>query len=185
VVDRKEKSSVSNDEIEDLIRQLSPRAREVYDEIEKLNERASREGTSPKEVASQVGALSAGLTLSERTDLVRILEAQMADVEHQGKEARRKGEEIRRATALIQRAADLDRAEGKPVSNDMTVKVAVERLREAGKLSEEEERFIERIMDRVVEVPAPTEKIEHKELGEYWGERRRDIFTPTLASTMS
>jgi hypothetical protein len=129
---------VSNDKIEDLIRRLSPRAREVYDEIEKLYERASREGTSPKEVALQVSALSAGLTLSERTDLMKILEAQMADVERQGKEARRKVEKARRAAALIQRAQDLDRAEGKPVNDAMTVKQAVERLREGGKLSEED-----------------------------------------------
>jgi hypothetical protein len=129
---------VSNDKIEDLIRRLSPRAREVYDEIEKLYERASREGTSPKEVALQVSALSAGLTLSERTDLMKILEAQMADVERQGKEARRKVEKARRAAALIQRAQDLDRAEGKPVNDAMTVKQAVERLREAGKLSVED-----------------------------------------------
>ena len=129
---------MSDDEIEDLIRRLSPRAREVYDEIEKLYERASREGTSPEEVALQVRALSDGLTLSERTDLMKILEAQMADVEHQGEEAKRKVEKARRAAALIQRAQDLDRAEGKPVNDAMTVKQAVERLREAGKLSEED-----------------------------------------------
>jgi hypothetical protein len=129
---------VSNEVIEDLLRRLSPRAREVYDEIEKLYERASREGTSPKEVALQVGALSAGLTLSERTDLMKILEAQMADVERQGKEARRRVEKARRAAALIQRAQELDREEGKPVNDAMTVKQAVERLREAGKLSEED-----------------------------------------------
>jgi hypothetical protein len=116
---------------------------------------------------------------------MKILDAQMADVEHQGEEARRRAEQTSRAAALMQRAQDLDRAEGKSVNNAMTLIEAVERLRTAGKLSEEEERFIERIKDRVVEVPAPTEKIEHKELGEYWGERRRDIFTPTLASTMS
>jgi ribose 1,5-bisphosphokinase PhnN len=45
---------VSNDVIEALLRRLSPRAREIYDEIEKLYERASREGTSPEEVALQV-----------------------------------------------------------------------------------------------------------------------------------
>ena len=44
----------------------------------------------------------------------------------------------RRAAALIQRAQDLDRAEGKPVNDAMTVKQAVERLREAGKLSKED-----------------------------------------------
>ena len=38
------------DVIEVLLRRLSLRAREVYDEIEKLDERASREGTSPEEV---------------------------------------------------------------------------------------------------------------------------------------
>jgi hypothetical protein len=129
---------VSNDKIEALIRRLSPRAREVYDEIETLYERASREGTSPKEVALQVGALSDGLTLSERTDLMKILEAQMADAEHQGEEARRRVEKARRAAALIQRAQDLDREEGEPVNDAMTVKQAVERLREAGKLSEED-----------------------------------------------
>ena len=62
----------------------------------------------------------------------------MADVEHQGEEARRREEQMRRAAALIQRAEDLDRAEGKPVNDAMTVKQAVERLREAGKLSEED-----------------------------------------------
>ena len=129
---------MSNDVIEARLRRLSPRAREVYDEIEKLYERASREGTSPKEVALQVGALSDGLTLSERTDLMKILEAQMADAEHQGQEARRRVEKARRAAALIKRAQDLDRAEGKPVNDAMTVKQAVERLREAGKLSEED-----------------------------------------------
>jgi superfamily II helicase len=69
---------------------------------------------------------------------MNILEAQMADVEHQGKEARRKVEKARRAAALMQRAQDLDRAEGKPVNDAMTVKQAVERLREAGKLSKED-----------------------------------------------
>jgi hypothetical protein len=138
VVDRKEESSVSNDKIEDLIRRLSPRAREVYDEIEKIHERASREGTSPEEVGAQVRPLLDGLTPSEHTDLVRILEAHMADVEHQGEQARRKEEQARRAAALIQRAQDLDREEGKPVNDAMTVKQAVESLREAGKLSEED-----------------------------------------------
>jgi hypothetical protein len=38
----------------------------------------------------------------------------------------------------MQRAQDLDRAEGKPVNDAMTVKQAVERLREAGKLSKED-----------------------------------------------
>jgi hypothetical protein len=168
VVDRKEEASVSNDVIEARLRRLSPRAREVYDEIEKLYERASREGTSPEEVALQVRALSDGLTLSERTDLMKILEAQMAYVEHQGEQARRKEEQARRAAALIQRAQDLDREEGKPVNDAMTLNEAVERLRAAGKLSEEEERFIERVKDRVVEIPA-TEKIEHKEIGVYGG----------------
>ena len=129
---------MSNEVIEALLRRLSPRARGVYDEIEKLYDRASREGTSPEEVALQVGALSDGLTLSERTDLVNILEAQMADAEHQGQEARRKVEKARRAAALMQRAQDLDREEGKPVNDAMTVKQAVERLREAGKLSKED-----------------------------------------------
>jgi hypothetical protein len=177
VVDRKEESSVRNDEIEDLLRRLSPRAREVYDQIETLVERPSREGTSPEEVAAQVRALRDGLTPSEHTDLLKILEAQMAEVEHQGEEARRKVEKARRAAALIQRAQDLDRAEGKPVNDAMTVKQAVERLREAGKLSEEDVRFFERVKDRIVEVPA-TEKIEHKEIGEYWGETPEGHFYP-------
>jgi hypothetical protein len=138
VVDRKEEASVSNDVIEALLRRLSPRAREIYDQIEMLVERPSREGTSPEEVGEQAAALLDGLTLSERTDLMKILEAQMADVEHQGEEARRREEQMRRAAALMQRAQDLDRAEGKPVNDAMTVKQAVERLREAGKLSEED-----------------------------------------------
>ena len=129
---------MSNEKIEVLLRRLSPRAREVYDQIETLVERPSREGTSPEEVAAQVRALRDGLTLSEHTDLMKILEAQMADVERQGEEARRKVEKARRAAALIQRAQDLDRAEGKPVNDAMTVKQAVERLREAGKLSKED-----------------------------------------------
>jgi hypothetical protein len=141
VVDRKEESSVSNDEIEALLRRLSPRAREVYDEIETLVERPSREGTSPQEVAAQVRALLDGLILSERTHVLKIFEAQMADVEQQGEEARRREEQMRRAGALMQRAQDLDREEGKPVNDAMTLKEAVERLREAGKLSEEDERF--------------------------------------------
>jgi hypothetical protein len=177
VVDKKEESSVSNDVIESLLRRLSPRAREVYDEIEKLYERASREGTSPKEVALQVGALSDGLTLSERTDLLKIIEAQMADVERQGKEARRREEQMRQAAALMQRAQDLDREEGKPVNNAMTLREVVERLRAAGKLSEEEERFFERVRDRVVEVPV-TEEIEHKEIGVYGGETPEGHFYP-------
>jgi hypothetical protein len=131
VVDRKEESSVSNGVIEDLLRRLSPRAREVYDQIETLVERPSREGTSPEEVAAQVRALRDGLTPSEHTDLLKILEARMAYVEHQGEEARRRVEKARRSAALIQRAQDLDRAEGKPVNDAMTVKQAVERLREA------------------------------------------------------
>jgi hypothetical protein len=138
VVERKEESSVSNEKIEVLLRRLSPRAREVYDEIETLVERPSREGTSPEEVAAQVRALRDGLTPSEHTDLMKILEARMAYVEHQGEEARRRVEKARRAAALIQRAQDLDRAEGKPVNDAMTVKQAVERLREAGKLSKED-----------------------------------------------
>jgi hypothetical protein len=184
VVDRKEESSVSNDVIEALLRRLSPGAREVYDEIEKLDERATREGTSPEEVGAQAVALLDGLTVSDRTDLLRILEAQNADVEQQGEEARRRAEETRRAAALMQRAQDLDREQGKSVNNAMTLNEAVERLRTAGKLSEEEERFIERVKDRVIEVPA-TEKIEHKEIGEYWGETPEGHFYPTLASTMS
>jgi len=76
---------VSNDVIEALIRRLSPRAREVYDEIEKLHEHATWEGTRPEEVAAQAAALLDGLTLSERTDLLRILEAQSAEDEHQGR----------------------------------------------------------------------------------------------------
>jgi hypothetical protein len=40
-----------------------------------------------------------------------------------------------------------------------------------------EERFIERVKDRVVEVPA-TEEIEHKEIGEYWGETPEGHFYP-------
>jgi hypothetical protein len=129
---------VSNDVIEALIRRLSPRAREVHEKIEAMEERASREGTSPEEVGEQAAALLDGLTVSERTDLQKILEAQMADAEHQGQEARRRVDKARRAAALIQRAQDLDRAEGKPVNDAMTVKQAVERLREAGKLSKED-----------------------------------------------
>jgi hypothetical protein len=75
VVDRKEESSMNNDEIEVLLRRLSPRAREVYDQIETPVERPSREGTSPEEVGEQAAALLDGLTLSERTDLMKILEA--------------------------------------------------------------------------------------------------------------
>jgi hypothetical protein len=104
VVDRKEESSVSNDVIEALLRRLSPRAREVYDEIEKLDERASREGTSPEEVAAQAAALLDGLTVSDRTDLLRILEAQNADVEHQGRKpgaGRKKRAELRRLCSAL------------------------------------------------------------------------------------
>ena len=129
---------MNNDEIEVLLRRLSPRAREVYDQIETLVERPSREGTSPEEVGKQAAALLDGFTLSDRTDLLGILEVRMAYVEHQGEEARRKVEKARRAAALIQRAQDLDREEGKPVNDAMTVKQAVERLREAGKLSKED-----------------------------------------------
>jgi hypothetical protein len=131
-----EESSVSNDVIEALLRRLSPRAREVHEKIEAMEERASREGTSPEEVAAQVRGVFDGLDPSERTDLQKILEARMADVEHQGEEARRRVEKARRAAALIKRAQYLDREEGKPVNDAMTVKQAVERLREAGKLSE-------------------------------------------------
>jgi hypothetical protein len=151
---KRRSNGVSNDMIEVLLRRLSPRAREVYDEIEKLDERASREGTSPEEVGAQAAALLDGLTLSDRTDLLRILDAQIAEDEHQEEEARRRVEQARRAAALIQRAQDLDRAEGKPLNNAMTLNEAVERLRAAHKLSEEEERFIEQVKDRVVEVPA-------------------------------
>jgi hypothetical protein len=63
VVDRKEESSVSTDVIEAMLRRLSPRARKVYDEIEKLYERATRESTSPEEVGEQAPALLDGLTL--------------------------------------------------------------------------------------------------------------------------
>jgi hypothetical protein len=131
-------TGMSNDMIEALIRRLSPRAREVYDQIETLVERPSRKGTSPEEVAAQARALRDGLTPSEHTDLIKILEARMAYVEHQGEEARRRVEKARRAAALIQCAQDLDRAEGKPVNDAMTVKQAVKRLREAGKLSKED-----------------------------------------------
>jgi hypothetical protein len=68
-------NGMSNDLIEVLLRRLSPRAREVYDEIEKLHERATREGTSPEEVGAQAATLLDGLTLSDRTDLMKILEA--------------------------------------------------------------------------------------------------------------
>jgi hypothetical protein len=162
-------TGMSNDMIEALIRRLSPRAREVYDQIETLVERPSRKGTSPEEVAAQVRALRDGLTPSEHTDLIKILEARMAYVEHQGEEARRRVEKARRAAALIQRAQDLDREEGKPVNDAMTVKQAVERLREAGKLSEEDRRFIERGKDIEVVISA-IDKIEHKEIGVYGGE---------------
>ncbi len=54
---------MSTDVIEALLRRLSPRARKVYDEIEKLYERATREGTSPEEVGEQAPALLDGLTL--------------------------------------------------------------------------------------------------------------------------
>ena len=104
---------MNNDEIEDLIRRLSPRAREVYDQIETLVERPSREGTSPEEVGAQVRPLLDGLTPSEHTDLVRILEAQMAEVEHQGRKpgARwRKRAELRRLfsalkTSIVRKAS--------------------------------------------------------------------------------
>jgi hypothetical protein len=113
VVDRKEESSVSNDKIEDLIRRLSPRAREVYDEIETLVERPSREGTSPEEVAAQVRALRDGLTPSEHTDLIKILEARMAYVEHQGRKPGagwKKRAELRRSfsalkTSIVRKAS--------------------------------------------------------------------------------
>ena len=154
---------MNNDEIEVLLRRLSPRAREVYDQIETPVERPSREGTSPEEVGDKAAALLDGLTLSDRTDLMKILEAQMTDVEHQGEKARRREEQMRQAAALMQRAQDLDRKEGKPVNNAMTLREAVKRLRTAGKLSEEGERFFERVKDTVVEIPA-TEKIEHEEI---------------------
>src|SRR5215208_5016548 len=131
-------TGMSNDMIEALIRRLSPRAREVYDQIETLVERPSRKGTSPEEVAAQARALRDGLTPSEHTDLIKILEARMSYVEHQGEEARRRVEKARRAAALIQCDQDLDRAEGKPVNDAMTVKQAVKRLREAGKLYKED-----------------------------------------------
>jgi hypothetical protein len=170
-------NGMSNDLIEVLLRRLSPRAREVYDEIEKLHERATREGTSPEEVGAQAATLLDGLTLSDRTDLLRILDAQMAEDEHQEEEATRRAEETRRAAALMRRAQDLDREEGKPVNNATTLNEAVERLRTAGMLSEEEERFIERVKDRVVEV-LETEKIEHKEIGAYGGVTPEGHFYP-------
>jgi hypothetical protein len=68
----------------------------------------------------------------------------------------------------MQRAQDLDREEGKSVNDAMTLREAVERLRTAGKLSEEEERFFEQIKDTVVEIPA-IQKVEHKEIGVYGG----------------
>jgi hypothetical protein len=174
---KRRSNGVSNDVIEALLRRLSPSAREVYDEIEKLDERASREGTSLEEVGVQVAALLDGLTLSDRTDLLRILEARIPEDEHQEEEARRGAEQMRRAAALMQRAQDLDRAEGKSVNNAMTLNEAAERLRAAGKLSEEEERFIEQVKDRVVEVPA-IQEIRHKEIGVYRGETPEGHFYP-------
>jgi hypothetical protein len=50
MVDRKEESSVSNDVIEALLRRLSPRAREIYEEVVKLSERAAHEDTNPNEL---------------------------------------------------------------------------------------------------------------------------------------
>jgi hypothetical protein len=172
VVDREEEqlhersNCMSNDVMEALLRRLSPRAREVYDEVVKLSERAAREDTNPNELHALANALLDGLSPSDRADVRKVLSVQAKDHQHRGEEEIRKGEEIVRATALIQRAKDLDRAEGKPVSN-MTVNLAIERLREAGKLSEEDERFIERVKDMEVEIPA-IEKIEHEEISVHW-----------------
>jgi len=166
VVDRKEESSMSNDVIEALLRRLSPRAREVYEEVVKLSELAAREDTNPNKLSALAQALLDGLPPSDRADMRKVLSARAKGHKHRGEVAMRKGEEILRATALIQRAEDLDRAQGKPVSNDMNIREAIERLREAGKLSEEDERFIERVKDMEVEIPA-IEKIEHEEIGLY------------------
>lgn len=158
-----------NDMIEARLRRLSAKAREVYEEIEKLGECASREDANREESGAQAAALLDTLTPSDRDDVLKVLDVQIADHKYQAEEVMRRTEELRRARALIQRAQDLDRAEGKSVNNAMTLKEAVERLRAAGKLSEEEERFIEQVKHRVVEVPA-IQEIRHKELGRYGGE---------------
>jgi hypothetical protein len=166
VVDRNEESSVRNDVIEAMLRRLSPRARKGYEEVVKLSELAAREDTNSNELDAQANALLDGLPPSDRADLRKVFSARAKGHEHRAEEARRVVEVMRRATALIQRAEDLGRAEGEPVSNHMTVAKAVERLREAGKLSEEDERFIERVKNLEVEIPA-IEKIEHEEIGVY------------------
>ncbi len=161
-----------NDMIEARLRRLSAKAREVYEQIEKLGERASREDANREESGAQAAALLDTLTPSDRADVLKVLDVQIADHKYQAEEVMRRTEELRRARALIQRAQDLDRAEGKSVNNTMTLYEAVERLRAAGKLSDDEERFIEQVKHRVVEIPAIQEiqEIRHKELGRYGGE---------------
>jgi hypothetical protein len=152
---------VSNDVIEARKRRLSPQAREVYEELESFAHYASRGGDAEKAQEHAVSLLE-GLSASDREAVLKILDARKAEQQHEAEEALREGEEMTRALELMRRAQDLDRAEGKPGNKDRTFGEAVERLREAGQLSEEDERFIEQVEDKVVEAPV-IEKIEHEQ----------------------
>ncbi len=72
-VEGKEERSMRNDMIEARLRRLSAKAREVYEEIEKLGERASREDANREESGAQAAALLDTLTPSDRADVLKRL----------------------------------------------------------------------------------------------------------------
>ena len=152
-----------NDAIEARKRKLSPEAQAALEEIAR-GENMAAPGTPGPETKKLIVGRLVRLSERDRAEVRAMLDARghrsWRKADEAGREA---GEEIQQALEFICRAQDLYHAQGKTVvkGGNMTLNEAVERLREAGRLSEEDERFAEQIRDKTVEVPV-TEKIKHR-----------------------
>jgi hypothetical protein len=149
------------DEMRDArIRQLSPEARELLEEIQRRTaDETQRQatGAQPRPLEEVVGDLNPRLGVlssKDRATLATVMDAEAFSSSRAAEQQRTEAAMFERAENLIERALELDPAEGKPEREDMTLEVAVERLRRAGQITAEEERFYEDVKDQESQISA-------------------------------
>jgi Protein of unknown function (DUF3110) len=146
------------DEMRDArIRRLSPEARELLEELERRmaeeSQRRQVAGEQPRTLEELIGDLGPrldALSTQDRAVLDTLMAVTPLAAERAANQDAADVTTAQRAMSLIERAVRLDRAEGKPVREDMPLGEAVERLRRAGEITAEEERFYEAVKHRQV-----------------------------------
>src|SRR5215217_4539031 len=125
---------LKDEEIQARIESLSPEARALFWEIQRLGEETGFTVPSEEVLAGDVEQRLAELPIEDRTEFFDLYGAIARHYLEEGYRLQAEGDKNMRMAALIQQAQDLDRNAGRPVNQSMTLGEAIPKLEAAGKL---------------------------------------------------